>query len=79
MLIKHLPKENIYFSKSYKDRFGNVILNSWEDLSKSDESIPVNFYKKTDSGYFKISVQSNKIEETFSLDDLKLTAGVIHD
>jgi len=76
MLIKHLPKENIYFSKSYKDKLGNIILNAWEDLSKSDESIPVNFYKKTDSGYSKISVQNNKIEETFSLDDLKLTEHV---
>lgn len=76
MLIKHLPKENIYFSKSYKDKLGNIILNAWEDLSKSDESIPANFYKKTDSGYSKISVQSNKIEETFSLDDLKLTEHV---
>lgn len=76
MLIKHLPKENIYFSKSYKDKLGNIILNAWEDLSKSDESIPVNFYKKTASGYSKISVQSNKIEETFSLDDLKLTEHV---
>lgn len=73
MLIKHLPKENIYFSKSYKDKLGNIILNAWEDLSKSDESIPVHFYKKIDSSYSKISVQSNKIEETFSLDDLKLT------
>lgn len=76
MLIKHLPKENIYFSKSYKDKLGNIILNAWEDLSKSDESIPINFYKKTDSGYSKISVQNNKIEETFSFDDLKLTEHV---
>ena len=76
MLIKHLPKENIYFSKSYKDKQGNIILNAWEDLSKSDETIPTNFYKKTDANYTSINVQNNKIEETFSLEDLKLTEHV---
>ncbi|MBC7475303.1 MAG: N-6 DNA methylase [Candidatus Sericytochromatia bacterium] len=76
MLIKHLSKENIYFSKSYKDTFGNIILNAWDDLTKSDETIPVNFYKQIDKKYIPIIVKNNKIEETFSIDDIKLTENV---
>ena len=76
MLIKHLSKENIYFSKSYKDTFGNIILNAWDDLTKSDETIPVNFYKQIDNKYLPIIVKNNKIEETFSIDDIKLTEDV---
>lgn len=76
MLIKHLSKENIYFSKSYKDTFGNIILNAWDDLTKSDETIPVNFYKQIDNKYIPIIVKNNKIEETFSIDDVKLTDNV---
>ncbi len=76
MLIKHLPKENIYFSKSYKDTLGNVIINAWDDLSKSKDEVPLQFYKKTSHGYSKINVENNKIEETFFLDDLKLTEHV---
>jgi hypothetical protein len=73
MLIKHLSAENIYFSKSYKDQLGNIILNAWEDLTKSSDTIPSNFYKKTESGYVPLTVQNNSIQETFSIDDVKAT------
>lgn len=76
MLIKHLSKENIYFSKSYKDNSGNIILNAWEDLTKSNETIPVNFYKQINNKYIPIIVKNNKIEEIFSIDDIKLTENV---
>lgn len=71
MLIQHLSAENIYFSQSFVDANGTIVLLAWDDLQKSSDQEPLLYYKKNGQTIEHIDVQNNRIEETFNLDDLR--------
>lgn len=71
MLIQHLSTENIYFSQSFIDANGTIVLLAWDDLQKSSDQEPVLYYKKFGQTIEHIDVQNNRIEETFNLYDLR--------